>query len=79
MNARPWLLQTCSASRLENDLRTRGYRLWWHDEGVRVTAPNGWSRVIFAKTSSQALRNAYASAQEHENAQTVQHFQRRGA
>lgn len=69
----PWLPVTdkSSTKRLEADLKARGWRVWWTQGGsVRLFSPEGDTIEVDGATAAQAMRNAYASAQEHSNAQT---------
>lgn len=68
-----WLPTTSTTERLEKDLQERGWRVWWMTGGgVRLLAPDGTRIEVDGNTQHQAMQNAYASAQEHSNAQTGQ-------
>ncbi|CAM3469825.1 hypothetical protein DESA109040_13825 [Deinococcus saxicola] len=64
-----WLPHTSSTRTLDEDLKARGYLLWWRADDVTVTAPDGWQATFAGQTVAAIMRNAYASAQEHEAAQ----------
>ncbi|OLV20167.1 hypothetical protein [Deinococcus marmoris] len=69
----PWLPTTSSTKRLEADLKARGWRVWWTQGGsVRLFSPEGDTIEVDGATPAQAMRNAYASAQEYSNAQVVE-------
>lgn len=70
MNAAPWLPQTASTDRLNSDLISRGWQTFWRADGtVQLTSPNGDRLTVHGITTAATMRNAYASAQEHEGAQ----------
>lgn len=64
----PWLPTTSATRRLEADLKARGWRVWWTAHGsVRLFSPEGDTIEVDGATPAQAMRNAYASAQEQAN------------
>lgn len=69
----PWLRTTSNTKRLEEDLKLRGWRVWWTSNGdVTLFAPDGAWLTVSGATDAQTVRNAYASAQEYANHQTKQ-------
>lgn len=62
----PWIPSTSKPASLEQVLKANGWQLWWNDQGIRLTGPRGYDRLIPSNTTSNyTLRDAYEAAREH--------------